>query len=503
MNKTKQTENKVGIIGAGIGGLSASIYLAAGGFDVEIFEKNKKAGGKVNQKWLGDYRFDMGPSLITLPNVFKDLFEFAGEKIEDYLELQKLDVICKYFWEDGTIFHACSDENQMIKEIEKISTYDALFYSKYLNYCKGIYDYSADYFLYNPFQEKEVLLRFETIKKLFSIKKLDAFKTVNDSVSKYFKSDKLRQIFNRYATYNGSNPFIAPATLNIIPWVEYGLGAFYIDGGIYKLAEVLEKITKSLGTKINYNSRVSKINTRNKKVSSIMVDGEKKMYDFIVANSDATETYKHLLDDESKYQKLEPSISGMVFLWGVKGEHPELNHHNIIFSNNYKEEFDFLFNKLETYDDPTIYISITNKKNKSDAPKGCENWFVLLNMPYIKDQDWEKEKIRMKKAVLNKLKKIGIDIEKKIEEEDIISPLDLYAMYESNKGSIYGTSSNNKFSAFLRPFNRDRKYENLYFAGGSSHPGGGVPLVTLSGKIAAQLIYKKANKRFEKQGIKV
>ncbi|MDC1068861.1 phytoene desaturase family protein [Candidatus Kapabacteria bacterium] len=483
---------KVIIIGSGIGGLSASIYLANAGFKVQVFEKNEKAGGKVNSLQLGDYSFDMGPSLITMPFVFENLFKSVGEDIGDYLQFQKLDTICKYFWEDGISISASSKIEKMQSEIKKISESDIFSYPEFLEYSKKIYDFSKELFLFEPFQESDVILKVSNLKKLFEIRKLDAFRTVNEAVESYFDSDKVQQIFNRYATYNGSNPFVAPATLNIIPWVEYGIGGYYIKGGIYKLAEALEQLAKKLGVQFQYNTKVEKILTDNKRAIGIKA-GLEYYSDYVLANSDVVETSRTLTDElpNKKLEKLESSLSGMVFLWGIKDKFDRLEHHNIIFTENYKNEFNQLFNTLEAPDDPTVYISITSKKDRSHAPNNCENWFVLLNMPYDNGQDWESLKQVMKSKIIRKLKKIGIDINGKIEEETILSPKDLHSMYLSNKGSIYGISSNNKYSAFLRPQNRSKDIKNLYFAGGSSHPGGGVPLVALSGKIAAELIIKK------------
>lgn len=492
--------NKVNIIGAGIGGLTAACYLSSGGFNVEVFEKNDKPGGKVNETYLGDFRFDMGPSLITMPFVFENLFKFCGENINQHIQFERLDVICKYFWEDGTELNASTNMKQMQNEISKLSVQDAEKYPDFLKYSKKIYDFSKDLFLFEPFQENEILLRLNNLSKLFNIKNLDAFRTVNDAVSNFFESEKTRQIFNRYATYNGSNPFVAPATLNIIPWVEYGIGGYYIKGGIFKLAEALQKLAEKNGAEFNFNSPVTEILTKKRKAIGIKTDSE-NFSDYVLANSDTVETANKLTDKLPKenLNKLESSLSGMVFLWGVDGVHDKLEHHNIIFTKDYKAEFDSLFNKLEAPEDPTIYISITSKKDSEHSPVNSENWFVLLNMPYLNGQNWEEIKFKMKEKVLKKIKSIGLDIKNKIKKELILTPLDLYNMYGSNKGSIYGISSNDKYSAFLRPRNRSKHLENLYFAGGSSHPGGGVPLASLSGKIASKLIFKKSGKKFSRK----
>jgi phytoene desaturase len=306
----------------------------------------------------------------------------------------------------------------------------------------------------------------------------------------------LVQLFNRYATYNGSDPFQAPATLNIIPYVENELGGYYIQGGMYRLVEALEIIAKHLGVEIYTSTRVEKIKQLNGKITGLMVRGEFIPADYVLSGADIVETFNALLDNftdqREKLNRLEPSLSGMIFLWGINCTYPALAHHNIIFSNDYQLEFSQIFNENAAPDDPTIYIAISSKSDSSHAPNGSENWFVLLNMPYLNHkQDWENEKKRMREIVLKKLQNNNLDISGDIVHEKCITPLDFHSIYAGNRGSIYGLSSNSRLTAFRRPANRSRLIQGLYFAGGSTHPGGGIPLVLLSGKISADLIAEK------------
>lgn len=491
---------RVGIIGSGLGGLSAAINLAKNGYDVKVFEKNESPGGKASEIRLGDYRFDIGPTLITMPFVIKELLKDSPEK----LEIQELDNICRYFWEDSTVIDAFSNSQKFASELEKIDSDDAKNYSAFLEYCEEMYELTKKTFLFEPFGEASYLLNMETLKKVPKLRKLDSFRTVDSGVRKFFKNEKIIQLFGRYATYNGSSPYKAPATLNIIPWVEFGLGGNYIKGGIYQLSKVLYNYSKNLGVDFRFNSKVEKINVENKVAKGIEYssNGSELIYeefDFVLANSDVAETYNYLIDGfeekKKKLNRLEPSSSGFIILWGINQKNEPLEHHNVLFSNNYKEEFEYLFDKKEIYSDPTIYISISSRKDKDHAPSNSENWFVLINSPSLNNIYWEEEKPRVRKVIIEKLKKNGLDIENHIEEEMIISPDDLYRRYLSNKGSIYGFSSNDRNSAFLRPRNRNREIKNLFFAGGSSHPGGGVPLVILSGKHAAELIIRQSKEQ--------
>ena len=484
---------RVAVIGGGLGALSGAICLAQLGFSVQLFEKNPKIGGKVNEVVLRDYRFDTGASLLTMPFVIDDLFGFAGFNRSDYLDFIPIDPICRYFFADGSVMDASADKAKMKAAIKQLSLSDAEAYEKFLKYAERIHTLTAEIFMFTPIHEFKKLMKLRYLPTLFKLHQIDPFRTVHQSVSRFFSDPRLIQLFDRYATYNGSDPFQAPATLNIIPYVEYGLGGYYIKGGIYRLVNALEMIARERGVQIHTSVRVEKICQDNKRVDGIRANRQKIRADYVLCGSDAVTAHNELIDvppnHREKFNRLEPSLSGMVFLWGVKGNHPKLAHHNIIFSNDYDAEFRQIFKHRQVPDDPTIYIAITSKTDAVDAPGDGENWFVLLNMPYLAPgQMWEKEKTRMRNFVLDKLRQIGFDIRNQIEVEQIYTPEDFSELYASNQGSIYGISSNSKTTAFKRLPNRSRILDNLYFAGGSVHPGGGIPLVMLSGKMAAALI---------------
>lgn len=324
---------------------------------------------------------------------------------------------------------------------------------------------------------------------------MDPFRTMHKGVSSFFKDKRLIQIFDRYATYNGSDPFQAPATLNIISYVEYVLGGYYIKNGMYRLVSTLEEIAHKLGIKIYKSTKVDKILWSKNHIDGVLVGNEVISTDYILCGADIVNTYNCLIDGKNRKQKslnkLEPSISGMVFLWGVGKNNAILKHHNIIFSEDYEKEFCQIFREKKAPDDPTIYISITSKTDPEHAPENGENWFVLLNMPYLTNKNenlWEDEINRMREVIFIKLRKIGIDISNNIEIEKVYTPKDFYNLYASNRGSIYGVSSNRRSMAFRRHPNRSRDIDGLYFAGGSVHPGGGIPLVLSSGMLASELI---------------
>ncbi|MCX8011204.1 MAG: phytoene desaturase family protein [Ignavibacteria bacterium] len=490
----------VAIIGAGLGGLSAAIRLAHSGFNVDVFEKNSNAGGKANQIYQNGFRFDTGPTLITMPFVIEELFKEVNECIGDFLQLEELDVVCKYFYPDKTTLLAYSNTERLISEFSNKTKDSANSITKFLKYSEDIYKLTAELFLFKSFSELKTFFNINALKTLLLIWKIDPFRSMHSAISSFFEDSKTIQFFDRYATYNGSNPFLAPATLNIIPYVEHKLKAVLPKQGIFQLSDAIYKLAVKAGVKFQFECEVKEILVKDNRVQGMIFAYDnnlrEKNYDVIISNADVNTTYKNLLPhlnlkSAKRYARLEPSSSALVFYWGIKGIHQELETHNILFSESYKKEFDELFSQKICPNDPTIYIYISSKKNKNDAPDGSENWYVMINAPYNDNQNWNDIVFKMRKKILEKIKiQIGIDLNNKIVCESFTTPLDIENKTGSFRGSLYGISSNSRYSAFMRQQNRSKEIKGLYFCGGSAHPGGGIPLVILSGKITAELINK-------------
>ena len=474
------------VIGAGLGGLSAAIRLAYRGFKVSVFEKNATVGGKMQEVVSHNgYRFDTGPTLITMPFVFEELFHSVGRNLSDYLSLLPLESACKYFFSDGSSFTAYCDLNRLREEIARVFPSETENFERYFQYAKKIYDATAENFIYNPLSFSR-LLKSNPLDLLH----IDAFSTAHAANARFFKDSRLVQFLDRFPTYVGSSPYLAPATLNVIPFVELAFGGFYVKGGMIELAKAYHKLAEELGATFHFNQSVTRILTSNGKVSGVqLANGETLTCDAIVSNDDAVHTYADLLGKKQIEQKYEASCSGFVLCLGVGATHEHLAHHNIFFASDYEKEFAEIFEQKVMPNEPTIYISISSKSDTGQAPEGKENWFVLINAPFLsKAYDWEKEKTAYRNLVVNRLKSLGFTrLEEQIEFEHIITPMDLKMKFNSFRGSIYGISSNNRMSAFLRPRNRG-KVKGLYLASGSAHPGGGTPMVTLSGKFAAELL---------------
>lgn len=488
-------DKKVIIIGAGLGGMSAGIRLANAGWTVDIYESQTFPGGKIGQFEKDGFRFDTGPSLLTMPFVIEELFQDSGYMLQDFFEVKKLEILTKYFYPDGTIIDAYADQEKFAKEIEAKTSDSKSSVLNFLKYAKNIYDATADIFIFGSlekFLKFPSLLNPQNILLLPRMFRLDPFRTMDQANSSFFKDPKTIQLFDRFATYNGSNPYRAPATLNVIAHVEHGIGGFYPAKGIYEIPNAIYKLALKKGVKFHFNSKVTQIIHSKNKILGINEDNHFIPCENIISNADVVTTYKKLLNYPSEYSKQELSTSVLVFNWGVKGIHENLEIHNILFSNDYKKEMDEIFSS-QVPSDPTIYINVSSKYNLSDAPEGCENWFVLVNVPSheLTNTDIQNAKLKIQNKILEIL---GIDLKDKILVEEILTPQLIESRTSSFMGALYGPSSNSKFSAFLRQQAKAKDFGGLYFCGGSAHPGGGIPLVIESGKFAAERLIQQFDK---------
>jgi phytoene desaturase len=490
---------RVGVVGAGLGGMSAAALLAKAGHHVDVYDRLPHPGGKAGSRTLGAYRFDTGPSLFTMPWVFEDFFASLGERMEDSLHPVPLEPICSYFYRDGTRLSSYTDIERFGREIERstASTKDEL--RDYLERCSRIWDIAGDLFLKHSLHEVSTYLSRDGIKSILGLPGIDPFRTLHDANAGAFRDPLIAQLFDRYATYNGSDPYKTPATMRIVPHVEHRWGGWAVEGGIVSVPRAIEAAAIRAGARFHPDTEVERIIVKDGKTTGLRIAGENVPYDLIVSNADVLSTWRRLLDqpgspEAARYERLEPSSSGLVFLWGIRKSFPDLVSNNIFFSADYRREFAGIFGGESMHDDPTIYINITSKTVHSDAPPGSENWFVLVNTPRNAGQDWEAIAKRTRKAVLARLSaELGTDIGSLIEEEAVITPADIERDTGSTYGSLYGIASNDRLSAFMRHPNRSRRIRGLYFTGGSVHPGGGMPLAVLSGTIAASLAAKYGN----------
>ncbi|MFM9840946.1 MAG: 1-hydroxycarotenoid 3,4-desaturase CrtD [Cyclobacteriaceae bacterium] len=485
---------KVIIIGTGIAGIASALRLRHKGYEVTVFEANAYAGGKLHAINQEGFRFDLGPSLFTMPHLVDELFKLYGINPRGHFNYSKKEVVCNYFWSDGTTFSASANKEEFVKSAsEKFDTPQRILH-QYLDRNKEKYDLTADIFLNKSLHRWSTYLSFNTIKSLVQAGKLHINKTLNEVNEQYFSNPKLVQLFNRYATYNGSSPYATPGIMSMIPHLEMHYGTFYPTGGMHEISQSLFKLAEKVGVQFHFEEAVNTINYINDKATSVVTSKTTYEADVVVSNMDVFSTYKHLLKSVKqplRILKQERSSSALIFYWGISKIFPTLDLHNIFFSDDYEAEFTELFKNKSLHTDPTIYINITSKEDASDAPANCENWFVMINAPGNFVQDWPELIKKARANIISKINKIlDIDIEKLILTEYILDPVNIEQQTKSHQGSLYGTSSNSKFAAFLRHPNFSSQFKNLYFCGGSVHPGGGIPLCLLSAKIATDQIEK-------------
>ena len=480
------------IIGAGIAGIATALRLRAAGMDVSVFEANDYPGGKLHAFSLEGYRFDAGPSLFTMPELVTELFGLFKEQSNDFFDYNRKESVCNYFWEDGIRFTVNGDRDVFVKDAEAKFGIEASTLLTYLKNSQKKYELTSPIFLEKSLHKISTYLSLDTLKALTQMSKMGIGSSLNTLNESMLKEPHLVQLFNRYATYNGSSPYKTPGIMSMIPHLELHLGTYFPKGGMHSITTSLYELAMRQGITFHFGQKVDKIVVTKRRAVGIQVKDKQHYADVIVSNMDIFSTYEKLLPDQSHPKRIlsqERSSSAVIFYWGIRKQFPELDLHNIFFSQDYQKEFTNLFEHKTLCDDPTVYINITSKEEVGDAPSGCENWFVMVNAPGDYGQDWNKLVAQVRENIINKINRLlGIDIEPLIEVEDVLSPPLIEQRTSSYRGALYGTASNSKFTAFLRHPNFSSRIKQLYCSGGSVHPGGGIPLCLLSAKITSDLI---------------
>ena len=494
---------KISVIGAGIGGMSAAARLAKNGHEVSIFENSDRSGGKCRTEWFGDYAFDTGPSLLTLPAVYRDLFLKTGKRIEHILDLEPVDPAFNYNFADGSsvVFPNLSNPATYLEIEKSFGPLASKQWKEIIQKSEKMWEVSRE-----PFIESELKSIFSLLKRkdlISSIKDISPFTSLR-SLSKKMKLDpRLQMIVDRYATYTGSDPRKAPAALLTIAFVESAFGAWHIKGGIGQLSVALEQRCLELGVKFEFNSQVTQIQVDNSKVRGIKLQDNREIKsDLVVANSDVELVYNNLIPRNirlanSERRKLKfstKSLSGFSLLIGLdnlKSKSVKINHHNVYFPADYDAEFNDIFINKIPVNNPTIYVCAPNDPDMTKG-ENKEAWFVLVNAPRHQVEggwNWNSGGAEYAEKIIGKLDQLGLNVSSRLDFLKYRTPADLENYAMAPGGSIYGSSSNSTTSAFLRAKNRS-KIKGLFCVGGSSHPGGGLPLVGISANIVARAIGK-------------
>jgi diapolycopene oxygenase len=490
----KKNSDKIIVIGAGLGGLSAAISLASEGFTVELIEKNDKVGGKLNLMEKDGFTFDLGPSILTMPHIFDALFARAGKRRDDYVVFEKVEPHWRNFFEDGTVIDLTPDNDAMRKELDKLGANTADEFARFMAYSKQLCtETEAGYFAQGLDNFGELISHYGPLRSLMNF---DVFRSMDQGVRRFISHPKLVDILNYFIKYVGSSPYDSPALMNLLPSIQFEYGLWYVHGGMYGLAQAMERLAVELGVTIRLNAEVTSIQQSADKVTGItLAEGEAISADIIVCNMEVIPAMKKLLRSNAselkKMQRFQPTCSGLVLHLGVNRLYPQLAHHNFFYSDHPRHHFDAIFHSQTLSDDPTIYLVAPCKTDPKQAPPGCEIIKILPHIPHINpDKPLSLgDYLAFRERVLIKLERMGLtDLRQHIVTEEYWTPYDIEARYYSNQGSIYGVVADRFKNLGFKAPQRSKQFNNLYFVGGSVNPGGGMPMVTLSGQLVRDKI---------------
>lgn len=479
------------IIGGGLGGLATALRLAASGWNVSVCEQGESFGGKMNSWSERGYRFDTGPSLITMPWVFEELFETAGSRLQDHVELLQLNPLAEYVYADGARFTYTASLPDWLATVRALEPRDVDGFFKFMQLGARLFEISRETFLRRrpldwPRARDVGLLRHLPIRY--------GWGNYHRTVAAHFRSPHLQQLYDRYPTYVGSSPYAAPATLAVIPYLEYAFGGWFARGGLYRIVEGLLDLAAAAGVGLLLRARVERIEHKDRRVTGVqLADGARLPAEVVVMNGDASDGPRLL--GEADNRGLPPSqrsLSGLVILLGLRRTLPGLQRHSIFFSADYRREFAQLFDERRFPDDPTVYVNAPSRSDRSLISGEGETLFIMANAPANDDDPWNEEQVsEARRRVFARLRRSGFpEIEADIAVSDVWTPLRIARSYSMPGGAIYGTHSHGWRRAFLRTPNKSARYAGLYYVGGSAHPGGGTPTVLLSARITCELIQR-------------
>jgi phytoene desaturase len=492
---------RVGVIGSGLAGLAAACTLAARGHEVDVFEKNAWLGGKAAQLREQGFRFDMGPTILIQPSVLRKIFAEAGRRLEDYVPMVRLDPQWRCFFDDGATIDLLDDEATMSAGLEKRFPGMGGRYKDLMALSRELHTISDKFFFWKSVGSIKDTLDVGgvfDIKVLRDVLKMRMGKTVAGTIREFIADPNAAQMLDHMVQYVGSSPDASPAILTAIGSMQMEEGIWYPMGGTRAVPEAMVKLATELGVRFHMSTDVAKILTTGGKhgaVSGLVTTmGDTTMFDAIVSNEDAVRTHRELLQGTEAAREFEhkrsyePACSGVVLYLGLSGRYEHLAHHDFVFSRDPHEEFHAIYDLGEPAPDPTCYLACTAATDAASAPAGGEAMYVLVHTPYLRPHhDWKTMFPAYRQVILDKLKRTAgcEDIEKRIVFERALTPQDIHDRYRVLNGAIYGLSSHGRFMGAFKPANRSREVAGLYLAGGAAHPGPGMPMVMMSGWIAA------------------
>ncbi|QKS71009.1 phytoene desaturase [Paenalkalicoccus suaedae] len=485
---------KIVIIGAGLGGLSAAITLQHAGYQVTVIEKNEHAGGKLHPVKVGEASFDFGPNTITMPHIFNEVIEQTGESPLDYMEFLPLESHTTNAFKDGSSFRFSSNHEILKEELATMRAGEADKVDDYLQEVKRLYELSERYFLRRTFSSWRDYLSAPLAKAMIKSRPLESLDHFH---RRYFKDERVIAAFNRYATYIGSSPFSSPATFGMIGHLELTQGVFYTKGGNVQIATGFKRLAEKLGVLFHFSEEVKQIHVVKSRASRVETTKGSYLADLVILNGDLLTQVPKLISEKSRpslkdknFASYEPSISAYVIMAETDKRFP-LNHHHVFFGDDPKKEFSSIFDHNQYGKDPTMYICTSSKTEPSRSRRG-DNLFILANAPAL--QNKMTQQVPSPAFFYERLEEFGLQVKPHILDSTEVTPAKISHSFNAFYGALYGISSNKRKDTFLRPYNKSTDIDNLYFVGGSTHPGGGSPMVTLSGmNVAKQVIRTVGN----------
>lgn len=487
------------VIGAGIGGIATAARLAKNGYSVTVFEKNSTPGGRCNQIVRDGHRFDIGPTLFLMPEVWEETYAALGEKMSDHMELKRIDPTYKVHFEDGLQLQLTSNIGDMQTQLEKVEKTAFTGFLGYIAEGSKHYKISLEKFVGRNFYS---IFDYFSLKNLPLIFQLKALGKHYANVSRFFKDARLKAAFTFQNMYLGLSPYDAPATYSLLQYTELAEGVWYPMGGMYKGIQTLTAIAEKLGVNFVYDMPIKRLQVAGRKIEAVeTADGKLHYADIFVGNADLPYIYKELLPDQAEAEKLEDKLytcSTIMFYWGVDKQYPQIAHHNVFLAGDYKASFDSIFKEHSLPDAPSFYIHAPARTDPAAAPDGQETLYVLVPVGHLdarSKQDWDAMTNHARETVFARLEKeMGItDLREHIKFEIKYTPLEWKEKFNLEKGAAFGLSHNFWQVGYLRPQNRHKKYKNLYFAGASTHPGTGLPIVLLSARLTTERILKESS----------
>lgn len=484
------------VVGAGVGGLAAAARLAHQGFDVRLFEKTQGPGGRCNQMKVDGFTWDLGPTIVLMPEVFEETFTSLGRRMEDYLTLHRCDPNYRIHYRDGSAITFTSELCAMGRELERVEPGSFQRYLSFLALGRTQYRTGLDHLVGRNYEGLSDYFVPSVFKRILEVR---AHRRMYSEVGRFFKDERLRAGMTFQSMYLGVSPYAAPGVFALLPFTELGVGVWFPQGGLYAIPLALEKVAREEGVRLHYNTPVKRILTEGKRTTGVeLEDGEVVRADVVVCNADLPYAYEKLLDKSvtrlKRADKLRYTSSGYMLYLGMRRRYDEFLHHNVYFGNDYKGSFDDIFERFRVPEDPSFYVNAPAHTDPSLAPPGKDALYVLVPVPHQHEGlDWKVEGPRVRAKVFKRLAELGhTELERDIEVERVITPDDWASAFNLARGSAFGLAQNFFQIGPFRPSNQDPRVKNLFFVGASTQPGTGLPTVLISARLAVERILKWA-----------